>query len=299
MIDQLQSQLEDRFGRSFDAPWEPLTGGYESDVYRVGELVVRVSPAWRTDAELLWTHDLTRHCARTIPQVVAPLAARDGRTLFRWDDRPVTVYPYVAGEPLDWSKPALLEQAGTLLARIHNAGLCWPNRRPRPSASTAAPSIPDALPDPPEIVDPDLDRWFETVFAQQDHVTGPVHGDYYRANLLCADKLILGIIDWDESEVRPLITETAWAMWEFAHDAGHFDYNRAQPFLWAYWLERGQTRSMRSRDTLSLFQVIRRHLRYEIRRSLAAEARGEGVDLRYRDNQIDAFNNLRQMQFDW
>ena len=39
--------------------------------------------------------------------------------------------------------------------------------------------------------------------------------------------------------------------------------------------------------------LIRRHLRVEIRRSIAAEARGEAVDLAYRNAEIRAFNNLR------
>ncbi|MBZ0295536.1 MAG: phosphotransferase [Anaerolineae bacterium] len=290
---ELKSQLEHHFRQTFELPWQRLTGGYESDVWRVGELVVRIGPAWRTDAELGWIHDLVRHCAATIPEVVAPLDAVDGRTWFRWQDRPVLVLPFVPGEQLNRDDDHQMQQAARLLARIHRAGLQWPGKRPRPALSATAPPTPAGQIDLTSIVDAELDDWYARVFQREPHVQGPVHGDYYRANLLCVDGQVTGIIDWDESDLRPLVTEIAWAMWEFTHNAAgdDLDVARAARFLEAY---RAEHDVLTDRDRPSLVPLIRWHLREEVRRSLAAEQRGEEVDLGYRHAEIRAFNALWQ-----
>jgi Ser/Thr protein kinase RdoA (MazF antagonist) len=64
---------------------------------------------------------------------------------------------------------------------------------------------------------------------------GVVHGDYYRRNLLCRDRRIVGVIDWHEADVRPLIAEVAFAAWEMAHDDDlRFLPDRARFFVNAY-----------------------------------------------------------------
>lgn len=292
----LKQELTRRFGESFDATAHQLTGGYEAEVWRVDDIVVRVSPTWRTDAELLWVHELTQHCATALPQVIAPLHALNGETLFRWNDHPITLYPFVDGEILDRDDDHQIQQAARLLAQIHTLGLTWQDKRPRPSLSNIAPSIPTDQIDPTSIVDPDLDEWITTVFEASEQVQGAIHGDYYRANILCEAGQIAGIIDWDESEIRPLITEVAWAMWEFTHAAtgDDLDVERANLFLNSYCTERD---SLTDTDIAFVIPLIRRHLRYEIRRSIADEQRGDSVDLDYRNAEIRAFNNLRHCVF--
>ena len=292
MRHDLQLELENRFGYTFDSEWHRLTGGYESDVWRVGDVVVRINPEWRTDYELLWMHDLLKHCATIMPEVPAPIKAINGSTLFRWENRPVTLFPFVTGEILNRHDDYQVEQAAQLLAQIHTTGLKWRGISPRPPHDLSAPTIPKNQIDPDSIIDPDLDRWFNESFLQETQITGVVHGDYYRANILYDDDRISGVIDWDESTIRPLITEVAWSMWEFTHnaDGDDLDIQRALNFLGAYRAERN---TLTDNDLVHLIPLIRRHLRYEIRRSIADEARGDDVDMEYRNAEISAFNNLR------
>ncbi|MGB1285261.1 MAG: phosphotransferase [Aggregatilineales bacterium] len=293
--DDFKNILQARFGRDFTLPWTQLTGGYESDVWRVGDVVVRISPIWRSDAELQWVHDVTRHCATTISEVIAPLTTKDGSTVFRWQNHPITLYPLVTGDMLDLQDDAQVQQAARLLAKVHRSGLQWQAMRPRPK-SAAAPTIPDNQQDSPDIIDLDLDKQCDTFFGMQP-LTGIVHGDYYRANILCVDGQIRGIIDWDEAEIRPLLTEVAWACWEFTHNTAgdNLDIARAHQFLQTYHADH----PILTNDAMSyIIPLMRRHLRYEIRRSIADENRGEDVDMNYRNAEIQAFQNLRGSTLD-
>lgn len=293
MHPDIKHTLNQRFGQPFNAPPQRLTGGYESEVWRVDDRVVRISPTWRTDAELRWVHEVTQHCATTIQQVIAPISALNGETLFRWNDHPITVYPFVQGDILDRYDDHQMTQASRLLATIHKLGLTWQAKRPRPASSTAAPTIPPDQVDPVSISDPDLDHWLTAIYQPRNHLQGVIHGDYYRANILCQSGQVTGIIDWDESEIRPLITEVAWAMWEFTHTSSgdDLDLTRARLFLDTY---RAEHDLLTDFDITHLIPLIRRHLRYEIRRSIADEHRGDEVDLDYRNAEIRAYNTLRQ-----
>jgi phosphotransferase family enzyme len=64
---------------------------------------------------------------------------------------------------------------------------------------------------------------------------GPLHGDFYRRNILVAgDRLTL--LDWDEARFDALVTELAWSVWEFGKASGGdaLDEARAVEFLAAY-----------------------------------------------------------------
>src|SRR5262245_8405927 len=94
-----------RYDRRVIGPSVPLEGGDECHVWRLATehdvVVLRISPAWRTLAELRWVHDLTRFCAAAVPEVIAPMPDTTGATLFLYAGRPVSLYPFIAGQPLD------------------------------------------------------------------------------------------------------------------------------------------------------------------------------------------------------
>src|SRR6266566_1625159 len=93
-----------------------------------------------------------------LPQVIAPLRALDGSTLFRYNDRSVALFPYVAGAPFDRENPKLRQEAATFLARLHATLL---NRAPNSVGLQrhlliGAPPLPPA-PDPDSLIDRQLD----------------------------------------------------------------------------------------------------------------------------------------------
>ena len=289
----LTKALRRHYGGDFSEEWTPLKGGYENDVYHVADYVVCISPPSRTAENLQWTHMLTRHCAEAVPQVIAPIAAIDGTTVLMWQGRAVSVFPFIAGDLLDLRDMGLVRQAARLLGEIHTAGLGW-DKPKEPSPTGTASILDQPIPDEAAYLHDDaLDAWVGAFFARDDLIIGPVHGDYYRGNILCADGgAIRGIIDWDESEIRPILTEIAWATWEFTHNAAgdDLDMARARDFLHAY----GTTCNLFNQaDKGAIIPLIRRHLRYEIRRSILAERRGESVDLAYQQAEMRAFQQLR------
>src|SRR5262249_56688736 len=110
----------------------------------------------------------------------------------------------------------LRQVAAQLLAQLHAVMREWPRRGARPRPGPLAPRSWAADHDPPELRDPALDAWHAWFSGAKTHAMGPVHGDYYRRNLLCDGRSIRGVIDWDESHINAVIVEAAWATWEFA-----------------------------------------------------------------------------------
>lgn len=296
MTPALLAEIAQRYQRQAAEAPTPLTGGEESAVWRLATdcepIVVRISPAWRTVAELQWVHDLTRFTARVIPEVVAPLSAVDGSTIFLHAGQPVAVFPFVEGKMLDREDSGLQQAAALLLVRLHQAMSAWPGHRVRPPSGPAAPVPWSAERDPQALLDADLDLWYATQHASAQLPTGPVHGDYYRRNLLCLDKRICGVIDWDESHIAPYLEEVAWAMWEFAKVPSGDDLyvERALAFFQTYCEAGGLCQKA---DVRSILPLIRQHFREEIRRSLAAAERGEKWDETYVEKEIRAFQHLR------
>jgi Ser/Thr protein kinase RdoA (MazF antagonist) len=295
-LDALQNAVVQRYG--FDGPgvWSPIFNGDECLVWRVeqGEslLIVRISPAWRTPAELQWTHDLTLHCGQSIPEVVAPLRARDGSTLFVFEDCPVTLYPFVSGKDIDTENMALVQAAARLLARIHKAAVRWPEQRPRPASKTTRPQ-----PLPPErypevFQDPELDAWEAWLDQTDTLVFGPIHADYYSRNVLATDTTITGVIDWDEAYMDHLMAEVGWSAWEFAQNWTGDDlfYDRAALYLEAYFAE---DPPCPRHEVEHAVQFIRRRLRRESVLQLAAAERGEDWEQEYTEQEMRAFAALK------
>ncbi len=95
-LDELLAIIAQRYGLSLGQARQ-LDGGDECLVWSVpshqGPLVVRSSPCWRSPERLAWTHRLMLSLQAVLPQVIAPLRALDGSTLFRYNDRSVALFP--------------------------------------------------------------------------------------------------------------------------------------------------------------------------------------------------------------
>ena len=159
--DELLAIIAQRYGLSLGQARQ-LDGGDECLVWSVpsqqGPLVVRSSPCWRSPERLAWTHRLMLSLQAVLLQVIAPLRALDGSTLFRYNDRSVALFPYVAGAPFDRENPKLRQEAATFLARLHATLL---NRAPNSVGLQrhlliGAPPLPPA-PDPDSLIDRQLD----------------------------------------------------------------------------------------------------------------------------------------------
>lgn len=287
LIDMLQSHYQ----IALEGKWTRLTGGYECDIWRVGDVVIRLCPSWRSEDEMRWTYAFVAHCAEHLKQVIVPIPTQLGEPFIAFQGRIVLVLPFVDGKPLGTSDEAQIRQAGDLLGQIHNMSQYLPKDSQRPPSKTTKPNdIPKRL-DPKSIQDDTLDTWYKDFIQRNDLRIGMMHGDYYHANILCQDGYIAGIIDWDECEYGALIREVAWATWELCHmpSGDHLDRQKVLVFLQAYT----QSNPEMVFDSETIIQLIRYHLRYEIRRSIAMEKVGEVWDDDYRQSEIRAFNNLR------
>ncbi|MEN8143749.1 MAG: phosphotransferase [Gemmatimonadota bacterium] len=268
-----------------------LEGGYESLVFRAegesGPLVLHVSPPWRTRAELAWVHTVVRRAHERVPQAVQPIEC-GSETIFGWQDRLVTLFPYIEGETLNREDPKLRDEAGRVLASIHVALLNWTGG-PRPDSGPGRPTLPAG---PPALEDHDLDRWWESV-VDIGLATGATHGDYYRGNLLCRAGRISGVVDWHDAALGPLVLELAGATFEFCKNDDHIlQADRAREFLRAYLNAGGP---VPDHELEMLVPFIRWWVRRDARWSLACTG---GSQSAYARKQIEAFADLAHVRID-
>lgn len=293
-VADLLMEAERRYGMAL-FPAGRVAGGDEARLVALessaGRVVLRVAPAWRTVEELEWAYALAGFASGAVPEAVAPLPALDGARVFRHAGRPVSLWPWVEGERLDREDAALRDAAARLLARLHRVLPAWPQPRPRPPAARVPPRSADV----PEVEDAELDRWMARRAADAGVPRGPVHGDFYRGNVLCREGRIMGLIDWDESRVDALDVELAWSVWEFCQHAVEdaLDVERARRFLAAYAEAGGPVRT----DAPGfVIPHIRAGLAREVRMAYAARAAGGKIDEAYMEREVRAFRNLRDQR---
>jgi Ser/Thr protein kinase RdoA (MazF antagonist) len=237
-----------------DAELSPLAGGYSNELFRAGELVVRVEGT--PPESVAWEHGLVRFLSARIDEVVAPVETLDGSTFVGLDSGVVSVWPYVSGsQPRRRHAPHALA-AAELLGRLHRAAADWEGGQ-RPGARP----------------------------VEGPGARGPIHGDFYRANVLFRRGRAVGLIDWEESCVDLFAYELANAVWEFCKDKRRHDFDRdlAAAMVAAY-------DGPAERHGLVELICVRR--RREIEDSNAREGRGEPVDLVYRRHNERSLSRL-------
>lgn len=263
-----------------------LHGGEESAAFRIGDVVVRIGPAWRQLAELEWCHAVARAAASSVPEAIAPRVNTRGQTVALVDGRPVSVWPFVEGEWADGDDEQQWLQAPVLLAAIHRA-LAPVSLGPRPLRSSPSAVV-------PEVEDPRLDGWLSDFLSRRPHHQ-PLHGDFYAGNLLVRDGKIAAVLDWDEALVGPPELELAWAAWDWGDGLWVDDFAGVLEFVDAYRTAGGQSARLTEAE---LFQLVRARLRAEVRYTVGVEAAGTALDAddeAYRRRQIEVFHRLAEV----
>lgn len=288
--EELLLAVGDRYGVAAGGA-EALLGGTASKVWRldsVPRVVVRLSQYYQLE-------DLQRTCrvagefARAVPEAIRPLVGADGESAFLWNGRPITVWPFVDGLPLDRHDLAQLQQAAGLLARLHQAALVCPGlgdgQNPDRDETEAARLLPDG----------ELDEWLRSWRASYaaDEPVGWMHRDFFPGNILCRHGNVVGLVDWDEVEWGPLITELAWSVWEFGRSStgDTLLVDRALEFLTAYRQAGGPVQ-----PSSALIPLIRDRLRRGV--AFWSRVRAEGHDVDPTDIQamVSAFASLRRIR---
>jgi Ser/Thr protein kinase RdoA (MazF antagonist) len=232
-----------------------------------------------------------------IPAVIAPLKASNGSTLFVHHEHPVALFPYVDGHPVDREDPVQREAAARLLGQLHRAMLTFSVPEATPVRQVRDAPLRPRRADPAALDDAELDSWHAALMQRPSLFTsGPIHGDYYRRNLLVSHGVITAVLDWDDAHPDFLLHEVAWSAWEFGKTAAGDDWHpeRARAFVDAYRVAGGPCQA----DEYNLLlPFIRWRLREEVRYNLAAAAAGERWDPEYVDTEISAFQRLHGQTF--
>jgi Ser/Thr protein kinase RdoA (MazF antagonist) len=176
-----------------------------------------------------------------VPEAIGPIAARDGSTFFLFEDDAVWLVPAVEGEPADRASDAHRLAAAALLGRLHAATTSLdPGERPgidglRQLRALDGASLPDAWRRRVKALHDEALRTLDEL-EDRDHVRGVVHGDFFRGNVLMRGDEVVGLIDWEEAHVAPLVSELANGVWEFGKSKVTHDLDRpaATRFVDAY-----------------------------------------------------------------
>jgi len=196
---------------------------YENRVYRVeleSEPAVVVKfyrPERWSDATILEEHELTLALLDAELPVVAPRRF-GGATLHRHGEHRYCVYPSVGGRAPELDDPAVLEELGRLLARVHAIGALAPYRHRATltverfgdaalAALLASPLVAEAL-------RPNLEAVASALLAdirERFAAAGPlrslrIHGDCHSGNIL-DDRGRLQLLDFDDSVNGPAVQD--------------------------------------------------------------------------------------------
>lgn len=280
----LLAEVRDRYGIVADSG-SPIDGGTASTLWRVDSdpaVVVRLVQYYQL-ADQRWSCRVAAEFARHIPEAVAPLTGSDGEAVFLWHGQPVTVWPFVAGTPLDRHNAAERRQAAHLLARLHTAARSLPHLGEGTASERDDTDAQRLLPDA------DLDAWLLARRDLRDEHVGWVHRDYFPGNVLCRDGRIVGLVDWDEVEWSPLINELAWSVWEFGKSSAgdSLVLDHATAFLAEYEVAGGPVRP--SNDLIPL-------MRARLRTGIAFWRRVQAADPGEDAAQVAAFAALRDVR---
>jgi Ser/Thr protein kinase RdoA (MazF antagonist) len=204
----------------------PITGGFRNQLWRSGDVVVRLELARPESVD--WEHRLVRFFSSRVEEVIAPLETLGGSSFVEVEEQVLSVWPFVDASPARRRHEPHAVAAAELLARLHCASALWKGGQ-RPGARVIGSGT----------------------------VEAPIHGDFYRLNLLMRRGRIVALVDWEDAHVDALEYELGSAVWEFcvskrAHD---FDRRLARTMLEAYGSD------LRPADLVPL--VITR-LRYEL-----------------------------------
>lgn len=288
LTDELLASIGQFFGIGPIRSARDLGGTYSLNVRMdasAGRYVARVHRAWVAEERLAGLQRLKERLRRAcfpIPEIVA---ATDGETIFRHEDRLIEVERFIPsdGGADTWERNAT---AFSLLARLHNF---------LAADADAASLVPPAVSNygtPPqllgwiaeteriigrnqsdeaiqrarlvcaearEILLPLCEWWEET---GQHLPSQPIHGDYGGGNVLFARERIVGLLDLDFLAVRERIYDLAYAIyWIMARLAGRdatnsSSWTRVKGLISEY--NRAASRPLTEAETTALPLIIAR-----------------------------------------
>lgn len=262
---------------------ETLHGGEESVAVRVGDVVIRIGPAWRSSADAEWCYELADRLGARCREVVRPIRAATGHWTTRVDGCPVSVWPWTDGLQGDRAQASHRREAAAVLARLHRAAQSI-SVPPRPPLS--ATTRPDAA-----LVDETLDAWVEKF--KRDRPCHALHGDYYPGNVLFEGHTIAAVLDWDEAVVDVPEVELAMAACEWADLFSTGQLDGAIEFVETYHANGGTASRL---DTTEVKQLYRARLRWELEYELHNTGPLDDLDeeqRRYRERQLALYFDLR------
>lgn len=283
---QVRDELARRWGVPTHLESVRLHGGEESAAYRIGDVVARLGPSWRTTDELAWAYDIARQVAHSVPEALSPVPANDGSLVVRTAGRPLSVWPYVEAEWADPEESRQRVQAAELLARLHLT-LSRTEARPRPASRSPGSPV------DPVLTDLDLDAWLSD-FHRRYPKRQLLHGDLGRANVLATKGRLVAVIDWDELSVGCPEADLAEVLWEWTRDREAFTFNEvaARAFLTVYGESGGTARQPSLAECAN---AIRDRIRREVSYSQAVGSWGtsdDPEDIAYEAGQLRAFREL-------
>ena len=245
--DGLVPAIERRYGIGRLVLERRLSGGFANDVFlaHAGSraVVVRVKHPPVSAASVAWEHRLVATLAPELPEIPAPLPARDGTTFFAHGPFAVWLLPHADGGP---ARPADAIAAARVLGRLHAAAAPL-ELEPRPAhprlSDLPFPEVGDL---PPELAGEArrlhelraeaVDLVTDVARSGRPPTTGLVHGDFFPGNVLVANGRATALLDWEEAHVDWQVFELAQGVWEFARKErrGELDAGAAAAFVDAY-----------------------------------------------------------------
>jgi homoserine kinase type II len=205
----------------------PIAEGVENTNYRletVGARHVLTLFEARTDAASLpFCLGLTDHLAARGYPAPRPLRRQDGGWIATLNGRPAAVIEWLEGAWLRAPSPADLTAAGAMLARLHRAAADFPLRRDNPVGPVAWRALADRSATAATGEDRAILDEAEALLSQladpfaDDLPAGPIHADYFPDNVLFAEGVVSGVIDFYFGCSGPLAYDLAIALsaWGF------------------------------------------------------------------------------------
>lgn len=179
-----------------------------------------------------------------------PVASRNRGLYGRLAGKPAALVSFLPGSDVAAPGSGECAQAGSLLASIHSAGRSFAGRMPNPRGPRWWTSV------MPEIVpflgaeDVALLRGevrFQSRLRRGRLPLGPIHGDFFRDNVLFEGGRISGVIDFYFAFTGALLYDVAVAVNDWCMlPGGRLDDGRAQALLEAYGRARPFTAAERS-----------------------------------------------------
>jgi len=218
-VDQVEQAVTELYRMPTAEP-QYLASGMLNQSWRVGAVVLRVSRPARTAPQLRYEHRMLAELGATLPEIVAPIPARNGPTLQSVHGRQLSLFPFVAGTlGSELSAESRRRPTATMMARAHRVSLerldfdqrpgfhavddrsrwLWPRLSPMLRREVADVDEQFALFDDEVGI---LNAWLgELERSGRNLPRAVVQGDTNPRNLIFNGSDLVAVIDWDECQV--------------------------------------------------------------------------------------------------